>query len=125
VGFIPTSRAHRFPREALEETVLTTQRMLEVSPVGQRIPFCAFNGGNDIFVDVGDKNYGVRACQRYFRGVQAGRTLHVGDQFLSSGANDFKARRACTTAWVASPAETVELLDEIEEHGRMMDRKKR
>ena len=43
------------------------------------------------------------------------RTLHVGDQFLSAGANDFKARLACTTAWIANPAETVQLLDEIDE----------
>lgn len=70
-------------------------------------------------------------------------TLHVGDQFLSAGANDFKvsldnflaslllpyrfgkmdsetrnsdqARLACTTAWIASPAETVQLLDELGE----------
>ena len=61
-------------------------------------------------------------------------TLHIGDQFLSAGANDFKvsfctslslpyyeaytasyqARLASTTAWIANPAETVELLDELE-----------
>jgi hypothetical protein len=51
---------------------------------------------------------------------------------LSAGANDFKVRKqilfggsqidrlfqqarlASTTAWIASPAETVELLDELE-----------
>ncbi len=60
-------------------------------------------------------------------------TLHIGDQFLSAGANDFKvsslpdrrdgglliaqkARAACTTAWIANPAETVQLLDELEGH---------
>ena len=32
----------------------------------------------------------MRACQRYFGGIQASHTLHVGDQFLSAGANDFK-----------------------------------
>jgi IMP and pyridine-specific 5'-nucleotidase len=42
--------------------------------------------------------------------------LHVGDQFLSAGANDFKARLVCTTAWIASPAETVDLLDELAAH---------
>lgn len=46
-------------------------------------------------------------------GIEGRKTLHVGDQFLSAGANDFKARLACTTAWIASPAETVQLLDEI------------
>ena len=40
-------------------------------------------------------------------------TLHVGDQFLSAGSNDFKARSVGTTAWIANPSETVELLDEL------------
>ena len=70
-------------------------------------------GGNDIFVDIGDKSWGVMACQQYFGGIAGGRSLHVGDQFLSAGANDFKARLASTTAWIANPAETVYLLDEI------------
>jgi IMP and pyridine-specific 5'-nucleotidase len=39
--------------------------------------------------------------------------LHVGDQFLSAGSNDFKARVVGTTAWIANPTETVELLDEL------------
>lgn len=76
----------------------------------------AFQGGNDVFVDIGDKFWGVVACQRYFGGIEGGKSLHVGDQFLSAGANDFKARTACTTAWIASPAETVQLLDELDYH---------
>ena len=75
-------------------------------------------GGNDIFVDIGDKSWGVLACQRYFGGIQGSQTLHIGDQFLSAGANDFKARLACTTAWIASPAETVDLLDELALHDK-------
>lgn len=43
-----------------------------------------------MFVDIGDKSWGVRACQQYFGGIDPARTLHVGDQFLSAGANDFK-----------------------------------
>lgn len=95
-------------------------------------------GGNDVFVDIGDKSWGVRSCQRYLGGIQGSKTLHVGDQFLSAGANDFKveepicstrsieqiwltdmalkARLACTTAWIANPAETVALLDELHFH---------
>ena len=59
----------------------------------------------------------------------------MGDQFLSAGANDFKvreilgslmgryfegsqARLACTTAWIANPAETVQLLDELATHSQ-------
>lgn len=69
-----------------------------------------------MFVDIGDKSLGVMACQSYFGGIRGERSLHVGDQFLSVGANDFKARLACTTAWIASPAETVTLLDELSQH---------
>ncbi|OJJ98685.1 hypothetical protein ASPACDRAFT_121248 [Aspergillus aculeatus ATCC 16872] len=113
VGVYPLDRS-KITREQLEETVLVVQNTVERSPVGSRLPFCAFNGGNDVFVDIGDKSWGVRACQKYFGGIEPARTLHVGDQFLSAGANDFKARLASTTAWIASPAETVQLLDELE-----------
>ena len=129
VGIFP-SKGVRLSREQLEETVLVVQRIVEMSPAGKRIPFCAFNGGNDVFVDIGDKSWGVMACQRYFGGIEGSRSLHVGDQFLSAGANDFKvssllnelvecdidvvqARLACTTAWIANPTETCQLLDEI------------
>ncbi|KAL8792010.1 MAG: hypothetical protein Q9195_005351 [Heterodermia aff. obscurata] len=120
VGIIPSTGApvQKFTREQLEETVLVTQQVVDMSPAGKRIPFCAFNGGNDIFVDIGDKSWGVLACQRYLGGIQGSQTLHIGDQFLSAGANDFKARLACTTAWIASPAETVDLLDELAFHGK-------
>ncbi|RFU25963.1 hypothetical protein B7463_g10369, partial [Scytalidium lignicola] len=119
VGIIPSVPGYRFPRESLEETVLIVQKKLEMSEVGQQLPFCAFNGGNDVFVDIGDKSWGVTVCQKHFgkeeESIRGDRTLHVGDQFLSAGANDFKARVVGTTAWIASPAETVELLDELGE----------
>jgi IMP and pyridine-specific 5'-nucleotidase len=124
VGIIPLE-GQKLAREQLEEVVLVVQKTLDLSDVGKRLPFCAFNGGNDVFVDIGDKSWGVLACQRFFGGIQGSSTLHVGDQFLSAGANDFKARLACTTAWIANPAETVQLLDEIalltedEAHGRV------
>lgn len=47
-------------------------------------------GGNDVFVDIGDKSWGVLACQNYLGGIDGSKTLHIGDQFLSAGANDFK-----------------------------------
>lgn len=90
VGIYPRTKGQKLSREQLEETVLVTQRILEMSDAGRRIPFCAFNGGNDIFVDIGDKSWGVRACQEYFGGIHGSKSLHVGDQFLSAGANDFK-----------------------------------
>jgi IMP and pyridine-specific 5'-nucleotidase len=121
VGIIPSVPGSKFPRESLEETVLVVQKKLEMSEVGKKLPFCAFNGGNDVFVDIGDKSWGVLVCQNYFGGrlkregesIRGERTLHVGDQFLSAGSNDFKARVVGTTAWIANPAETVDLLDEL------------
>lgn len=139
-GIVPCDAAVRIPRESLEETVLVVQKTLELSAAGRsrRVPFCAFNGGRDVFVDIGDKSWGVRVCQAWFGGgggrsgsgsgggsgaaggsggeermIRSDCTLHVGDQFLSAGANDFRARSVGTTAWIASPAETVELLDEL------------
>ncbi|KAI0112905.1 IMP-specific 5-nucleotidase [Daldinia grandis] len=124
VGIIPSSSTVRIPRESLEETVLVVQKILELSVGGRDfdnkvVPFCAFNGGRDVFVDIGDKSWGVSVCQQWFGGdgartrIRPEQTLHVGDQFLSAGSNDFKARSVSTTAWIASPAETVELLDEL------------
>ena len=127
VGIIPLQPDLQIPRESLEETVLVVQKILELCMVGRsrRVPFCAFNGGRDVFVDIGDKSWGVTVCQRWFSSAGNGpgddaeikgeNTLHVGDQFLSAGANDFRARSAATTAWIASPTETVELLDELSE----------
>ncbi|KAL2062333.1 hypothetical protein VTL71DRAFT_6599 [Oculimacula yallundae] len=135
VGIIPSIPGAKFSRESLEETVLVVQNKLEMSEVGRQLPFCAFNGGNDVFVDIGDKSWGVLVCQEFFgmgarevgdvgagadgerggdgKAIMGERTLHVGDQFLSAGSNDFKARVVGTTAWIASPTETCELLDEL------------
>lgn len=43
VGIIPSGK-EKFTREQLEETVLVTQQVVEISPAGKRLPFCAFNG---------------------------------------------------------------------------------
>ncbi|KAF8473140.1 IMP-specific 5'-nucleotidase [Kalaharituber pfeilii] len=112
VGIIPAS-GHKFEREQLEEAVLVAQKTLDLSDVGKRLPFCAFNGGNDVFVDIGDKRLGVLCCRQYFGGLGGGETLHIGDQFLSAGHNDFKARLAATCVWVSNPAETVKCLEEL------------
>lgn len=147
VGIIPDPPEIQIARESLEETVLVVQRILELSSLGSQaqaaaaaskvggptaapkrgVPFCAFNGGRDVFVDIGDKSWGVAVCQQWFgrrdaastgttaasTAIKGENTLHVGDQFLSAGSNDFKARSVGTTAWIASPSETVELLDEL------------
>ena len=69
-------------REQLEEIALAAQNDLHHS--GINIPFCAFNGGSDVWVDVGNKLYGVQCLQKYF-GADVSETIHVGDQFLSIG----------------------------------------
>ena len=55
------------------------------------LPYCAFNGGNDVFVDVGNKSLGLQALQRHLR-MRPEEMLHVGDRFTNTG-NDNQARR--------------------------------
>jgi len=122
VGIYAADQSKKLTREQLEETVLVVQQVVESSlstassgaaPLHADIPFTVFNGGADVFLDIGDKSLGVQSCQKWFGGILPSRTLHVGDQFLSGGGNDFKARSACCCAWIASPAETVSLLDDM------------
>lgn len=47
--------------EVLEEIVFTIQAQLVDSP----LPFCAFNGGADVFVDVGNKSLGLESLMQY------------------------------------------------------------
>ena len=64
VGIVPGggSDARKFTREQLEETVLVTQQIVEMSPAGGKLPFCAFNGSSaaqasfkyEILLKVGD-----------------------------------------------------------------------
>ena len=46
VGIIPrkTIGSRGFTREQLEETVLVTQQVIEMSTIAAKVPFCAFNG---------------------------------------------------------------------------------
>ena len=52
--------------EVLEELAITVQRHLVDAP----LPFCAFNGGSDVFVDVGNKSLGLEALMSHL-GYQA------------------------------------------------------
>ncbi|RMZ82868.1 hypothetical protein DV737_g1896, partial [Chaetothyriales sp. CBS 132003] len=102
VGIYAADQSVKLTREQLEETVLVVTQQVERSLLpplpspGTKashasIPFTVFNGGADVFLDIGDKSLGVQACQKWFGGIEPARTLHVGDQFLSGGGNDFKA----------------------------------
>mmetsp|Transcript_21202 Transcript_21202/g.38388 ORF Transcript_21202/g.38388 Transcript_21202/m.38388 type:complete len:596 (-) Transcript_21202:88-1875(-) len=108
VGLIPKVD-EKIPREALDETVLRIQTELEEAKV--TLPFCAFNGGRDAWVDVGNKRVGVQVLQSYL-GIHAEETLHIGDQFLNTG-NDFVARTVCPCVWITSPEETTYILKSI------------
>lgn len=78
IGLVPTSD-QQIPREALDETVLRCQGQLQLmhNGTGPRIPFCAFNGGRDVWVDVGNKRVGVEVLGAYM-GVDPKETLHIG-----------------------------------------------
>ncbi|OAE31470.1 hypothetical protein AXG93_3128s1070 [Marchantia polymorpha subsp. ruderalis] len=86
--------------EVLEEMALTVQMQL----IDSKLPYCAFNGGNDVFVDVGNKSVGLEALMKFLRKGPK-ETLHVGDRFTLSG-NDSATRSKCSILWVANPEET-------------------
>ncbi|CAK0783513.1 hypothetical protein CVIRNUC_006712 [Coccomyxa viridis] len=86
--------------EVLEEMAITVQSHL----VDSRCPFCAFNGGADVFVDVGNKSFGLEALMKHL-GHTPSEALHVGDRFTASG-NDAITRDCCCILWVANPEET-------------------
>ena len=112
IGLIPQS-GQNLPREALDETVL---RITEAAQkfnhgAGPSLPYCAFNGGRDVWLDVGNKRVGVQILQSYL-GIKSTETLHIGDQFLNTG-NDFAARDVCPCVWITSPDETTYILKSI------------
>ncbi|SCU88662.1 LAMI_0D10902g1_1 [Lachancea mirantina] len=126
VGIVPGNRFNsetrrtirvKMDREQLEEMVLTLQQRLERFAPATRVQFSCFDGGSDVWCDIGGKDLGVRALQRFYcpsHPIQPRETLHVGDQFAPRGsANDFKARLSGSTLWIASPQETVAILHQL------------
>jgi IMP and pyridine-specific 5'-nucleotidase len=109
----------KLSREQLDEVALSVQRKLNnyqqlaklSSSSYTQLPFCAFNGGSDVWVDIGNKHIGVQILQDYL-GTKGHETLHLGDQFLSTG-NDIATRRACCTVWITNPEETLDVLVEL------------
>ncbi|KAJ2559677.1 IMP 5'-nucleotidase [Coemansia sp. RSA 1933] len=115
VGIVPQ---RQLTREQLDECALSAQVALlknqgtpRAQPGDAPIPFCAFNGGSDCWVDIGNKLIGVRIIQRLVASPAAA-TLHVGDQFLSTG-NDISTRSACCTCWIINPQETQDMLTDL------------
>lgn len=115
VGLVPKKP---LIREQLEEAVLRIDNLLRNFQPASNLKWCAFNGGSDVWVDIGDKSLGVQVLQQFCgrkRGmsISAQNTLHVGDQFSSVGSNDYASRTAATTAWIDSPKETCSLLEDL------------
>jgi len=96
VGVVPTQPTIY---EVLEELAISLKHNLV-----SKLPFCAFNGGNDVFVDVGNKSLGLDALMRYLDAYPY-EVLHVGDRFSDTG-NDTATRDCCSIVWVANPEET-------------------
>ncbi|KAJ2401917.1 IMP 5'-nucleotidase [Coemansia sp. RSA 2559] len=115
VGLVPQTQ---LTREQLDECALSAQVAVlrfqgtpRAQPGDAPIPFCAFNGGSDCWVDIGNKLIGVRIIQQLVASP-ADATLHVGDQFLSTG-NDLSTRSACCTCWIINPLETRDMLTDL------------
>eukprot|EP00216_Chloropicon_sp_CCMP2111_P004772 CAMPEP_0198237228 /NCGR_PEP_ID=MMETSP1446-20131203/3070_1 /TAXON_ID=1461542 ORGANISM="Unidentified sp, Strain CCMP2111" /NCGR_SAMPLE_ID=MMETSP1446 /ASSEMBLY_ACC=CAM_ASM_001112 /LENGTH=389 /DNA_ID=CAMNT_0043919305 /DNA_START=323 /DNA_END=1492 /DNA_ORIENTATION=- len=98
VGIIPSEPA---VYEVLEEIALTAKLKLEGMT---DLPFCAFNGGADCFVDVGNKGLGLEALTSHLS-CSPTRVIHFGDRFTTTG-NDAITKRKFPTVWVANPEET-------------------
>lgn len=75
VGLVPQPNGE-ITREALDETILRVHEKLHAMNNGQGpgLPYCAFNGGTDAWVDVGNKRVGVQILQSYL-GVTPDKTL--------------------------------------------------
>ncbi|KAJ1663093.1 IMP 5'-nucleotidase [Coemansia sp. RSA 1813] len=115
VGMVPQTQ---LTREQLDECALSAQVAVlrfqgtpRAQPGDAPIPFCAFNGGSDCWVDIGNKLIGVRIIQELVASPEDA-TLHVGDQFLSTG-NDISTRSACCTCWIINPLETRDMLTDL------------
>ncbi|ANZ75221.1 BA75_02315T3 [Komagataella pastoris] len=116
VGLVPEPGVE-LHREQLEEVVLTCDYKLREFPPACRITYCAFNGGSDVWIDIGDKSLGVKVLQKFLStkecNVRPHNTLHVGDQFAAIGANDYRARLSGSTCWIANPEETKNCLKDL------------
>ena len=112
VGLVPNPGLE-MPRESLDEVVLRAHEKLHTmnDGTGPGLPYCAFNGGTDVWVDVGNKRVGMQVLQAYL-GVPPAASLHIGDQFLNTG-NDYAARAVSPCIWIISPQETTYILKMI------------
>ncbi|CRH03691.1 IMP-specific 5'-nucleotidase, putative [Plasmodium relictum] len=95
--------------EVLEEAVIRIKK--EIIKKKITAPYCAFNGGQDLWVDIGNKAEGLLILQKLLK-IEKKKCCHIGDQFLHSG-NDFPTRFCSPTLWVSNPQETKACLKSI------------
>lgn len=74
--------SRKISKESLDECVFRIKDALQQASVN--IPYCVFNGGTDVWVDVGHKGVGVEALSAYLQ-VPLIHTMHVGDQVCCCG----------------------------------------
>lgn len=74
-------------------------------------PYCAFNGGNDVWFDIGNKKEGIGSLQKLL-GISPHQCLHVGDQMARTG-NDYMARFISPVCWIVNPTETKKILKHV------------
>lgn len=103
------SGSSRIKFEILEEMVAQVREAIRQS--GITIPYCAFNGGRDVWVDVGNKAMALAILQSMFA-VEPRQCMHIGDQFTESG-NDITVRQRSPCIWVINPEETKAILRRI------------
>ena len=104
------SGSRRVRRELLDEAALRLQAA--IGDAATSLPTCCFNGGADVWCDIGNKAVGVGALQQRL-GLEPSQCLHVGDQLSTSIGNDFAARQTSPTLWVAGPKETQHILKHL------------
>jgi IMP and pyridine-specific 5'-nucleotidase len=109
VGLAPNA-GREITRESLDEVVLRVHEDMHKMNcgTGPALPYCAFNGGSDAWLDVGNKRVGVQILQAYL-GIPMAESLHIGDQFLNTG-NDYAARDVSPCVWIINPQETTYVL---------------
>ncbi|SBS89187.1 IMP-specific 5'-nucleotidase, putative, partial [Plasmodium malariae] len=95
--------------EVLEEAVIRVKKEIIKNKI--EVPYCVFNGGQDLWVDIGNKAEGLIILQKLLK-IQKKKCCHIGDQFLYSG-NDFPTRFCSLTLWVSNPQETKACLKSI------------
>jgi IMP and pyridine-specific 5'-nucleotidase len=112
IGLAPNP-GREITRESLDEAVLRCHEELHKlnCGTGPGLPYCAFNGGTDMWVDVGNKRVGVQILQAYL-GIPSAESLHIGDQFLNTG-NDYAARDVSPCVWIINPQETTYVLKSL------------